>query len=290
MEEETIKDELNAPHQMPLPMKKIRINDVKNVIKHKIHPKKAPDYDLITGKVLQELSQKGLKTITQICNVILRIEYFPCQWKVGQIIMIAKSGKNSDDIASYRPISLLPILSIILEKILLQRLSPIIDESKLIPTHHVGFRKKHGTIEQAHRLVNKIHNDLENKHFCSAAFVEISQAFDKVWHTGLLYKLKRTFPHPPYTVLKSYLADRTFQVRYQEEYATLHTIQSGEPQVSILGPILYSIYTADLPEIEQTMTVTYADDPAILASYQNPITASTNLQHRLNQLEKWLKR
>jgi hypothetical protein len=130
MEEDTIKNELNAPHQMTLPMKKIRINEVKNVIKHKIHPKKAPGYDLITGKVLQELSQKGLRAITQIYNAILRIEYFPSQWKVGQIIMIAKPEKNSDDIASYRPISLLPILSKILEKILLQLLTPIIEKKQ----------------------------------------------------------------------------------------------------------------------------------------------------------------
>jgi len=94
MEEKTIKNELNAPHQMALPMKKIRINEVKNVIKSKIHPKKAPGYDLITGKVLQELSQKGLLAITQIYNAMLRIEYFPCLWKVGQIIMIAKPEKK----------------------------------------------------------------------------------------------------------------------------------------------------------------------------------------------------
>jgi hypothetical protein len=189
----------------------------------------------------------------------------------------------------YRPIGLLPILSKILEKILLQRLTPIIDESKLIPSHQFEFRKKHGTIEQAHRLVNKIHNDLENKRYRSAAFIDISQAFDKVWHTGLFYKLRFAFPHTAYAILKSYLTDRTFQVRYQEEYTTLHTIQSGAPQGSILGPILYSIYTADLPETEQTMAATYADDTAILASHQNPITASTNLLHHLNQLEKWLK-
>jgi hypothetical protein len=73
MEEETITNELHAPHQMTLPMKKIRINEVKNVIQRKINPKKAPGYDLITGKVLQELSQKGLRAITQIYNAILRI-------------------------------------------------------------------------------------------------------------------------------------------------------------------------------------------------------------------------
>jgi hypothetical protein len=140
MDEETIKNELNTPHQMTTPMKKIRINEVVNVIKYKIHPKKAPGYDLITGKILQELSQKGLRAITQIYNAILRTEYFPCQWKVGQIIMIPKPGKNPDDITSYRPISLLPILAKILEKILLQRLTPIIEKSKLIPSHQFGFR------------------------------------------------------------------------------------------------------------------------------------------------------
>jgi len=202
-----------------------------------------------------------------------------------------KNGKkNPDDKTSYRPISLLPILSKILQKILLQRLTPIIDKSKLIPSHQFRFRKKHGTIEQVHRLVNKIHNDLESKRYCSAAFTNKSQAFDKVWHTGLFYKLKRAFPHPAYTLLKSYLTDRTFQVRYQDEYTTLHTIQSGVPQGSILGPTLYSIYTADLPGTEHTLTATYADDTAILASHLNPITASTNLQHHLNHFVKWLKR
>jgi len=131
---------------------------------------------------------------------------------------------------------------------------------------------------------------LESKRYCSAAIIDISQAFEKVWHTGLFYKLKRAFSHPAYTILKSYLTDRTFQMRYQEEYTTLYTIQSGVPQGSILGPIIYSIYTADLLETEQTMTATYADDTEILASHQNPITASTNLQHHLNQPEKWLKR
>jgi hypothetical protein len=152
-------------------------------------------YNLITGKILKELSQKGLRAITQIYNAILQNEYFPRQWKVGQITMTVKPEKHPNDITSYRPISLLPILSKILEMILLQRLTPITDESKLIPSHQFGFRKEHRTIEQAHRLVYKINNDLESKRYFSAAFIDISQAFDKVWHTGFLHKLKRAFPH-----------------------------------------------------------------------------------------------
>ena len=81
-----------------------------------------------------------------------------------------------------------------------------------------------------------------------------NQAFDKVWHTGLSYKLISTFPHPAYIILNSYLNNRTFQVRYQEQYIELHTIQSGEPQGCILGPKFYSIHTADLPQTEHLLS------------------------------------
>lgn len=288
-EEETINKELNIPHQMDFPLQKTRVSEIKHIIQE-ISPKKAPGYDLISGKILQELSLKSLKAITQIYNAILRTEYFPCQWKVAQIIMIAKPGKNPCDLTSYRPISLLPVLSKLIEKIILRRLMTIIIDRNLIPSHQFGFRKKHGTIEQAHRLVKKISNDLESKRYCSAAFIDISQAFDKVWHKGLLYKLKRALPHPAYVLLKSYLTDRTFQVKFQETHTTLYNIQSGVPQGSILGPILYSIFTADLPLTDQTMTATYADDTAILASDVNPSIASYKLQNHLNKLETWLKR
>ena len=110
MEEETINNDLNAPHQMALPMKKIQINEAKNVIHYKINPKKAPGYDLITGKILKERSQKGLRAITQIYNIILQTEYFPCQLKVGRIVVTVKPGKYPNDITLCRPISLLPTL------------------------------------------------------------------------------------------------------------------------------------------------------------------------------------
>ena len=80
-------------------------NIADSVSSYDSHPTKASGYDPITGKVLQGLSQKGLRVITQLYNAILRIEYFPCQWKVGQIIMIAKPGKPPHDIRSLRTYS-----------------------------------------------------------------------------------------------------------------------------------------------------------------------------------------
>lgn len=83
------------------------------------------------------------------------MKYVPRQWKVAEVIMIPKPGKLPND-KKYRPISLLPIISKLFEKLLLKRLKPIIEERKLIPTHQFGFREKHSTIERVHRITKVI--------------------------------------------------------------------------------------------------------------------------------------
>ena len=81
-------------------------------------------------------------------------------------------------------------MSKICEKLIPNRLNPIIFSKKLIPDHQFGFRNCHATIEQVNRLTVKIQETFENKQYCSGAFLDVAQAFDKVWHKGLLYKLK----------------------------------------------------------------------------------------------------
>lgn len=192
--------------------------------------------------------------------------------------------------ASYRPISLLPVLSKVFEKILLNRIQPSLEEKKLIPNHQFGFRARHSTIEQVHRVGNKIREALEKKWYCSAAFIDISQAFDKVWHMGLLHKIKAKLSHHYYQLLKSYLTDRWFLVRVGEAYSSLLPIKSGVPQGSVLGPLLYLLYTADLPSNTTNVEIaTFADDTAIMASHQDPTLASSHLQGHLSRVERWLK-
>ena len=136
--------------------------------------------------MLKQLPHKGLRALTQIYNATLRLEYFPRYWKIGQIIMIVKPGKDPTEVTSYRPTNLLPLLSQIREKLLLRRLTPLLTSKQLIADHQFGFRPQHGTTEQAHRLVRKIHEDFHHKRYCAATFIDISQAFDEVWHRGLL--------------------------------------------------------------------------------------------------------
>lgn len=103
--------------------------------------------------------------------------------------MILKPGKAPEDPTSYRPISLLSIPAKLFEVLFLSRLMPEIEERQLIPIHQFGFRMKHSTTDQVHRIGDKIHRSFEAGRYCSALLLDIAQAFDKVWHSGLLYKI-----------------------------------------------------------------------------------------------------
>ena len=165
------------------------------VVINKLRSTKVPGHDLITGEILEKLPEVGLSAFTYIYNSILRTGYFPGQWKVSQFVTILKSGKPPEDVKSYRSISLLPILSKVFEKLFITRIQPILQSTQIIPDHQFGFRRKHSTIEQVHRITNTIHRAIVNKQYCTAAFLDISQAFDKVWHEGLLHKLSTFLPN-----------------------------------------------------------------------------------------------
>jgi len=270
------------------PIQRIKIGEVQKIIRN-LKDNKAPGHDLITGKVLKELPQKVVRLITIIYNALIRLNYFPALWKVAQIILIPKPGKKPEEPASYRPLSLLPVLSKVFEKLILIRIKPVLVKTKIIPEHQFGFREQHATTEQIHRVVRKINNALENREYCSAVFLDITQAFDKVWHTGLLYKIKKLLPHNYYLLLKSYLEDRHFLIKLLEGYSELQPISLGVSQGSVLGSLLYLIFTAALPTTEHTMTGTFADDTTILASHKNPKEVSRIFQENITKIQTWLK-
>ena len=171
---------------------------------------------------------------------------------------------------------------------LLRRLVPELSRRNVIPDHQFGFRSKHATTEQVHRVCEKIRASLENKEYCSTAFLDIQQAFDTVWHRGLLFKIKSFLPHTYFALHESYLADRFFQVKESDARSSFYDINAGVPQGSVLGPTLYSIYTSDLPQTDNVVTATYADDTAVLASHSDHNMASLHLQEALDKITSWM--
>jgi hypothetical protein len=142
----------------------------------------------------------------------------------------------------------------------------MIENNGYVANHQFSFIKRHSTTEQTHHVVQRINEALENKQYCSAAFLDISQAFDKVWHTGLLYKLKLFLPLNCFIVLKSYLHSRYFLVRVKSEHKELSSVKAVSSQGNVPGPS-YTCYTCTghLPTSTESTTATSAADTAVLA-------------------------
>ena len=111
-----------------------------------------------------------------------------------------------------------------------------------------------------------------------------------MWHKGLLYKLKINLPYPFFEPLRSYLFERFFRIKLNDSVSGLYPIKSGVPQGSVLGPVLYTIFTADLPTDNNTNIATFADDTVMMACDLDPIKASTKLQTHINSFQKWLRK
>lgn len=285
--DEDVQTYLDTPLQLCYPIRHVTPNELRKEINN-LPSQKSPGYDMIDATILKQLPHKGIMFLLALFNACIRLTYFPSQWKIAQVVMILKPGKRPDEIASYRPISLLPIMGKMLEHIILNRMRKHL--SDIIPEHQFGFRENHGTMEQIHRITDVIGRTFENNSYCSAVFLDIEQAFDRVWHSGLLYKIKKFLPHSFYHILNSYLEHRCFEVKYNNESSSLYSISSGIPQGSILGPVLYLIFTADIPTDPKTTMATYADDTALLSIDEKPEVATENLQTQITSLETWFNR
>lgn len=185
------------------------------MIKKKLNPRKAPGHNSVTARKLPELTKKGDVFLTYIFNSILRLGHIPKQFKTAKIKMLPKTDESVGKVASYRPISLLPILSKLFEKLFVVRLLPILEKHHIIPDHQFGFREKRSTIEKIYRVVSTIRHALKSKQFWGpTVFIDIKQAFHKVWQGGLMHKVSQYFPAQVVNILKSYLTNRKFHVNH----------------------------------------------------------------------------
>ncbi|KAH8233848.1 hypothetical protein KR026_003205, partial [Drosophila bipectinata] len=150
--------------------------------------------------------------------------------------------------------------------VFLRRLQTVLDDACLIPDHQFGFRRSHSTPEQCHRIVAKILDSLERKHYCCAVFLDVKQAFDRVWHPGLKAKLKRNLPQQYYDFLNSYLTDRKFRVRSGNATSEYRPIEAGVPQGSVLGPILYILQDSNASWTSSTRGFEGGTSPSTMRS------------------------
>ena len=254
-------------------------------------PKTSQGHDHISTKLLKETIDLILIPLTHIINQSFISGIVPENMKIAKIIPIFKSG-NQEIMNNYRPISLLPAFSKLLEKLVCKRLTSFLETNHILYKHQYGFRKKHSTIHPILHLLKYIseNNDKPTKDITLAVFIDLSKAFDTICHTTLLNKLNfygiRGITNEWF---KSYLTKRKQYTVINSSKSALEDITCGVPQGSILGPILFLLYINDINHCTSLNLLSYADDTTIYTSNSNADTLYAEVNKELIKLDDWFR-
>ncbi len=241
--------------------------------------------------MLKELSTTVTCPITKIINLSISQNMFPWMWKTAVIAPIFKSG-DPHSMSNYRPISILPTVSKIAEKLIVKQ---IINHLNTTPyalhPMQFGFRANYSTETATCFFTENIRALLDQGGVVGAVFLDLKKAFDTVNHKILLTKLcSLNFSSDALKWIESYLTDRSQHVRVQSFKSAALSLSTGLPQESNLGPLLFTLYINDLPSVCSDVSVQmYADDTVVYVHGSNVSQVAEKITNSMVNITAWLK-
>ena len=247
---------------------------------------KAVGLDKISARLLKDAVDVITPSLTALFNLSFQTRTFPSIWKTPKIILLFKKG-DKQDASNYRPISILPTISKILEKAVHTQFYAYLTENNLISPNQFGFRLKPSTVTAASQLSDKILHSMDN----GAVFLDLAKAFDTVNHTILLQKLSNCgVDDTAKAWFTSFLTNRNQVTNCNDVCSEVAAVSIGVAQGSILGPLLFIIYMNDLPDVLQFCHITlYADDTVLYLASKSTADLQSKINADLRRICKWLQ-
>ena len=242
----------------------------------------------ISGMFLNLISKEVSASMAKLFSNLLDNGHFSELWKISHITPIYKRSGSKSFKENFRPISILPTISKIFESILHERLLEHCIRNEIISEKQAAYLKGDSTVHQLLYIVHKIRTDWTKNKITHGVFLDVSSAFDKVWHGGLMAKLEQIgVGGICLDVLKSYLTKRRQVVVVDGIKSDILTVNAGVPQGSRLGPLLFIIYMNDIINDIESDIIIFADDTSLFASGVDPNETAEILNRDLSKINNW---
>ena len=231
-------------------------------------------------------------SLTSIFSKSILTGIYPNDWKAAKVTPLFKKGLKLDP-NNYRPISVIPVFSKVLEKIVYNQLYHYLDDNKLLLGCQSGFRSLHSTLTVLLEATDAWSVNIDNGLLNGVVFIDLTKAFDTIDHEIILHKMSYLgVDQAAIKWFSSYLSGRTQRcsVNAYGKLSTARTLSCGVPQGSILGPLLFLIYINDLPNsLQNAVPRMFADDTNLTLSVKTLTELKLALAPELNNLSCWLK-
>jgi len=249
---------------------------------------KAYGPDGIPPKLLREAGNAIAKPLCQLFNMSLVKKQVPLLWKQSNVMPVFKKD-NPSNINNYRPIALLSVVNKVFERIIHKHIYNHLRDNFILSDYQSGFQPGRSCITQLVEIYHKFCQAIDSGKEIRAVFLDISKAFDRVWHRGLLHKLYLSgIDGDLLSWLTNYLTDRTQRVVINGQHSSWVTVTAGVPQGSVLGPLLFLIYINDIIRcISHVNTRLFADDTCMFVEVDNRHEAAANMNDDLCRVKSW---
>ena len=248
---------------------------------------KAVGPDKINNRLLIEAATELSKPLADMFNKSMQIGIYPNSWKIASVVPVFKKGDRSI-VSNYRPISLLSTISKVFERIVYKYLFNHIVANNILTKFQSGFLPKDSTTGQLAYLYHNLCKTLDSGKEVRVVFCDVSKAFDRVWHRGILIKLKSIgIEGNLLTWFENYLYNRRQYVSLNNVASSTKQIKAGVPQGSILGPLLFLIYINDIVRNIRSDIKLFADDTSLSITVDDITESAAILNRDIDDICKW---